>query len=144
MITVMKTFVRNYGLYLALAISLAGMLGSLYFSEFVGYIPCVLCWYQRIVMYPLVAVLVVGILRRDMNVWAYALPLSLIGTGIAFYHNLLQWHIIPEKLSPCTLGISCVTKDIIALNFVTLPLLSLGAFVIISMLMFTYRASNKN
>ncbi len=94
-------------------------------------------------MYPLVAVLMVGILRRDRNVWVYALPLSIIGTGIALYHNLLQWHIIPEKLSPCTLGISCVTKDIVALNFITLPLLSLAAFVTISALMFVYRASTK-
>ncbi len=139
----MKTFVRNYGLYLALALALAGMLGSLYFSEFVGYIPCILCWYQRIVMYPLVAILMVGILRRDQNVWVYAMPLSLIGVGIALYHNLLQWHVIPENLSPCTLGISCVTKDVIAFNFVTLPLLSLAAFITISTLMFVYRASIK-
>jgi disulfide bond formation protein DsbB len=117
------------------------MLGSLYFSEFAHLAPCILCWYQRICLYPLVLILGIGILRKDRLMWVYALPLSLIGTALALYHNLLQWGIISEKLAPCTFGVSCATKQVVALNFVTIPLLSLAAFVLISALMVIYRAA---
>lgn len=119
------------------------MLGSLYFSEFAGYTPCILCWYQRIAMYPLVLIIGAGLLLKDKKMAFYALPLSIVGLVIAFYHNLLQWGVISEKLAPCTLGVSCVTKTVIAFNFVTIPLLSLTAFVLITGLMLGYHVANK-
>jgi disulfide bond formation protein DsbB len=140
----MKSWISEHSGYLAWAVALVSMLGSLYFSEIKNYAPCILCWYQRIAMYPLVAIIGVGILRRDRSMWTYALPLSIIGAGIALYHNLLQWKIIPEQLAPCTQGISCVTRNVIALNFVTIPLLSLAAFSLITVLMFIRRADTRN
>src|SRR3954465_8462725 len=74
--------------------------GSLYFSEAMHFTPCVLCWYQRIAMYPLVVILTVGILLRESRLRLYVLPLSLIGLGIAIYHNLFYYGVIPE--GPCT------------------------------------------
>ena len=96
-------------LQFALMISLTSTLGSLYFSEILKLPPCLLCWYQRIFMYPLVVIFAVGIWKKDKNIPYFALPLSIIGTIIAAYHNLLYYKIIPESLAPCTLGISCTT-----------------------------------
>lgn len=139
-----KSWLTKNSIYIAWVIALASTLGSLYFSEILGYAPCLLCWYQRIFMYPLVLILAVGLLIRDRRVSLYALPVSLIGLGIAFYHNLLQWQIIPENLAPCTLGVSCVNNLVLALNFITIPLLSLVAFILISVLMFIHRSESSH
>jgi disulfide bond formation protein DsbB len=108
----MKLFIQKHSLYIAWAISLAAMLGSLYFSNIRGFPPCVLCWYQRICLYPLVAILGVGILKRDKNVFFYAMPLAVIGALISVYHNLLYYKLIPGSLAQCANGTSCTTKFI--------------------------------
>jgi disulfide bond formation protein DsbB len=141
----METIKKNL-LYAAWALSLIGMLGSLYFSEVLKLPPCVLCWYQRICMYPLVVILGVGILRRDRGVALYALPLSLVGFGIAIYHNLLYFNILPEALAPCTAGVSCTTKQIELLgsSLLTIPFLSLVGFLLINILLVAYQLTIKN
>lgn len=116
-------------LYLVWLQALVAMLGSLFFSEILHFPPCVLCWYQRIAMYPLVLLLPVGILTKDKKVGQYALPLALIGLGVAIYHCLLYYQLIPESLAPCIQGISCTTKYIEWFGFVTIPLLSLVSFL---------------
>jgi len=133
----------NYLPYVALIIALVATLGSLSFSELLHLPPCVLCWYQRILMYPLVVILVVSILRRDRASAAYVLPLSLLGVVVAMYHNLLYYHILPESISPCQVGISCTTRQIEWLGFITIPLLSLIAFSAITICMFAYYSSLK-
>ncbi len=133
-----ESWLSENSAYFAWAIALVSLVGSLYFSEIKGYTPCLLCWYQRITMYPLVAIIGVGILRRDRAMAAYVLPLSIIGATIALYHNLLQWHIISETFAPCVNGVSCVTNQVVALNFITIPLLSLAAFSAITILMIIY------
>ena len=123
------------GLYLksfALLIALACLLGSLYFSEIAGFPPCVLCWWQRICIYPIVPILIVGILRKDRSTPYYILPLSIIGLGIAFFHNLLYWKIIPEVAAPCTVGVSCTTRYIEWFGIITIPLLSFLALLAIT------------
>ena len=101
---------KIYLLHISWLQALAAMLGSLYFSDILHYPPCILCWYQRIAMYPLVLLIPIGILKKDKNLPYYVLPLSIIGTIIAFYHNLLYFNIIPQSLAPCVAGISCTTK----------------------------------
>ena len=128
----------DYLPHTAWAQAFAGMAGSLYFSEVMNLPPCVLCWYQRIALYPLVAVLAVGILRKDKAVALYALPLSLAGLAVAIYHNLLYWKILPESIAPCTLGISCTTKFFEWFGFITIPLLSLAAFSVITIILITH------
>ncbi len=135
----MKKFILQYGLYLAWLQALVATIGSLYFSEVRHFAPCVLCWYQRILMYPLVILLTVGILKKDKNVVDYVLPLSLLGTAIAIYHNLLYNKILPESVAPCSIGASCLTKYIEWFGFITIPFLSLVAFVIIDILVIQYR-----
>ena len=127
----MDKFVRNNILYIAWITAVASMAGSLYFGEVLGIIPCVLCWYQRIAMYPLVLIIGVGIVKKDRNFLNYALPLSAIGGAIAFYQNLLYYEVIQERLIPCTFGISCITRYIHLLGFIDIPLLSLASFIVI-------------
>ena len=112
-------------------VSLLATLGSLFFSEVMNLPPCVLCWYQRVLMYPLVVVSTVGLLWRDQGAARYAWPLAAGGLAIAVYHNLLYYHVIPESITPCAEGISCTTRQIEWLGFITIPLLSLTAFAII-------------
>ncbi|MDP3999924.1 MAG: disulfide oxidoreductase [bacterium] len=117
--------------YVAWTQALLATSGSLYFSEAAGYLPCLLCWYQRIAMYPLVIILAVGILRRDNKVYQYVLPLAIIGALIALYHVLLYYGVFAESEQTCRAGVSCTTEYIEYLGFITIPLLSLGAFLVI-------------
>lgn len=130
-------------LYIAWVQSITAMFGSLYFSEVMKLTPCVLCWYQRILMYPLVAIIAVGILRKDKGLHQYVLPLSIAGFLIAAYHNLLYYGIIPESIQPCKLGISCTTRQIEWFGFITIPLMSLTAFAIITTCMLIYRKAQR-
>lgn len=137
-----KSWLSEYSPYLAWAITLVSLVGSLYFSEVLGIVPCVLCWYQRIAMYPLVVIIGVGIMNRDKNVSTYALPLSIAGAIVALYQNLLVWNVISERLAPCVAGVSCVTQQFVVLNFITIPLLSLVSFVLITLLMLIHRSND--
>jgi len=119
-------------LFAVWVLSLIATLGSLFFSEVMRLPPCVLCWYQRIAMYPLVAVSSVGLLRRDPGAIRYAWPLAAAGLLVAIYHNLLYYHLIPESITPCTTGVSCTSRQIEWLGFITIPLLSLAAFTLIA------------
>lgn len=128
--------ISYYFPYLALLQAFVSTFFSLYSSEIMHLVPCVLCWYQRIFMYPLVVIIAVGILTKDKKLPLYVLPLSIIGAGIALYHYLLQRGIIPDELGPCVLGVSCTTKYIEWFGFITIPFLSLLSFGIISILMY--------
>ncbi len=115
--------------YLAWVIALVATVGSLFFSEVMELPPCLLCWYQRIAMYPLVLLIGSGIIMRDSRMKYYALPLCLGGLVISIHHNLLYYGIVPESITPCTVGISCTSRQIEWLGFITIPLMALVAFV---------------
>ena len=119
------------------------MLGSLFFSEVMGYAPCILCWYQRICMYPLVLILPAGLLPFDRNIVRAALPLPVVGTLVAGFHMLLAGGYIPEAMKPCTQGVPCSEVHINWFGFVTIPLLSALAFLLITaLLIIAYRRSS--
>jgi len=130
-------------LYLAWIIALIATVGSLFFSEVMQLPPCVLCWYQRIAMYPLVLIIGVGIVTRDSRMKNYALPLCLIGLAISIYHNLLYYGLIPESITPCTEGISCTSRQIEWLGFITIPLLALAAFISLALCLLLYKSKEK-
>lgn len=134
---------KEYLLYSAWVVALVATAGSLFFSEVMNLPPCVLCWYQRIAMYPLVLIVGVGIVARDARMKIYALPLCLTGLAIAIYHNLLYYGIVPESISPCTQGISCTSRQIEWLGFVTIPLLALTAFAGIALCLLFYKPKEK-
>lgn len=125
--------------YLAWAQALIATAGSLFFSEVLGFLPCILCWYQRILMYPLVLIIGVGILLRDQRARYYILPLSILGWIVGLYHNLLYYGAIPEEFHICTSGIPCETRWIEWLGFVGIPTLSFTAFTAITLAMLWYQ-----
>ncbi len=128
---------KPYALYIAFLQAWAAMLGSLYFSEIKQLPPCQLCWYQRILMYPMSVLFAVAILRRDRNVAYYALPLSVLGILISFYQYLLQMTPLKEAtpISCSNLG-QCSAIDLIFFGFITIPFLSFLAFSTITIMMF--------
>lgn len=129
--------------YLAWMVALIAMTGSLFFSEVMQLPPCVLCWYQRIAMYPLVLIIAVGILLRDRRMKLYALPSAIIGLAVSIYHNLLYYGIIPEAITPCEQGISCTSRQIEWLGFITIPLMALTAFSIITISLLFYKTQDQ-
>lgn len=125
--------------HVALLAAIIATCGSLFFSEVLGWIPCELCWFQRILMYPLTVILTVGILRDDRGVYIYGLPLSLTGMAVSLYHYLEVLKVIPP--SPCSGGVPCSIDYINftgALSFVKIPFLALVAFTIISVMLGNY------
>ena len=109
---------------------------SLFFSSVLEYEPCVLCWYQRICLFPMVFILAAGLFPTfDKSVIKYALPLSIAGGLTAFYHTLLYAGIIPESIQPCSKGVSCTEKYFELFGFVSIPMLSFVAFSAIVVLL---------
>ncbi|MEZ5346932.1 MAG: disulfide oxidoreductase [Pyrinomonadaceae bacterium] len=125
--------------YLAWIIALVATVGSLFFSEIMELPPCVLCWYQRIAMYPLVFVIGTGIILRDPRLKFYALPMCLAGLLISAYHNMLYYGLISESITPCTQGISCTSRQIEWFGFITIPLMALVAFLSTAVCLIIYK-----
>ena len=111
-------------LFAAWLITAVATAGSLFFSYVMGFVPCVLCWYQRIFLFPLVVVLARGLFPLDRAVVKYALPLAASGWLVAGYHNLVYAGIVPESLQPCTQGVSCTEEYIELFGFLSIPMLS--------------------
>ncbi|GAB2699546.1 disulfide oxidoreductase [Paenibacillus thermoaerophilus] len=132
-----KTIEEN-ALYWAFLVALVATMGSLYFSEVRHYIPCSLCWYQRIFMYPLTILFGVAAVRKDRGVIYYGFPLAAIGGSISLYHVLLQkldW--MKSNMPACGL-IPCDTDYINWFGFVTIPVLALTAFILILIILAVY------
>ncbi len=130
---------RGGNLYLAWIVALTATLGSLYFSEVRHFVPCTLCWYQRILMYPLAIVLGIASYRQDGAVRGYVLPLSVLGMGFATYHVLEQNIAGFGAPALCRAGVPCNLHYIHWLGFITIPVLSLTAFTLITVLLSTMR-----
>lgn len=126
-------------LYLSWLISLVATLGSLYFSEIKFFLPCDLCWYQRIAMYPLVVILGIAAYYNDVKITKYVLPITIIGSLIALYHYMLEKIPGLASVKPCSKGIPCDVAWINWFGFITIPFLSLLAFVSITILLFLCR-----
>src|SRR3954470_2574307 len=120
---------------LAWIVATVTTLGSLYYSEHAGFVPCELCWYQRIVMYPLVVVLGVAALRRDRAVWMTALVFVVIGTPLSLYHWLVERVPAFEESSSCSASTPCSAPWFEKFGFVTLAWMAMGAFLLIGVLM---------
>ncbi len=126
-------------IFICWLIAMIATLGSLFFSEIMGLIPCELCWYQRIFIYPLAIILLIGLHPLDTGVVRYALPLAIIGLLFTVYHTLLFYGLIPENLQPCREGVSCTDDSMVLMGFLPIPLLSLAAFMVIIPLLLKVR-----
>lgn len=127
-------------LYPAWIIAIVATVGSLYFSEVRLFVPCALCWYQRILMYPLTLILGVATYRQDGRAFAYSLPLSVLGMLVALYHVLHQK--IPGfgSAAVCRGGVACDMQYINWLGFISIPVLALTAFTLITVLLLVSRS----
>jgi disulfide bond formation protein DsbB len=123
-------------------IACVSALGSLFFSEVMGFAPCVLCWYQRIAIFPLVLMLPLGLFPFDPKVAKFALPLTVAGLLTAVYHNLLYAGLIPRGLQPCAQGVPCTEKYIELFGFLSIPLLSLLALAAMTALLIIVKRRN--
>lgn len=126
---------QQYGLFISWVIALVATLGSLYFSEIRGFIPCTLCWYQRICMYPLVLITGIGSFQNDYSVKKIALPISLIGLCISTWHYLEQKVPSFAEIKPCTQGVPCSSEYINVFGFITIPFLAGLAFLLVSLIL---------
>lgn len=129
-------FIENYALYFAWVVALVATLGSLYFSNIRGFVPCELCWIQRIFMYPLTILLGIAAFTNDVRMRLYVLPLTILGGSISLYHYLVQKVPGFANIKPCVQGVPCNVQYINWFGFVTIPFLALTAFTLITILLF--------
>lgn len=130
----MGTSTSSYNVYYyaaALVVAITATLGSLFYSEVMNFVPCSMCWYQRIFMYPLTIILGIAVYYNEVNTKKYILAISIIGWLIAFYQVLLQKIPAMKALEPCKQGIPCSVDYVNYLGFITIPMLSLTAFTLI-------------
>ncbi len=121
---------RNWPLVFAATVAIVATGGSLFFSEISRFLPCTLCWHQRVCMYSSALLLTLAVLRGDRWMASYTLPLALGGGAVALYHVLEERGVV-QTLSVCSEGVSCTVRWINWLGFITIPLLSLSAFVLL-------------
>ena len=122
------TQVRASGLWIICMITTGAMVGSLYFSEKVGFAPCKLCWYQRIGIFSIAIISFVAALRNDKNIARYTIVLAPIGLLVSTYHYLLEWFPTLET-NVCSLDVPCTAVWFRELGFVTLCFMAGCAFI---------------
>jgi len=126
-------------IFIGWLVATVSTLAALFLGEVMGYTPCVLCWYQRICMFPLVLILGAGLFPFDRKVVRYALPLALAGWLLAAFHWAVASGLVPESATPCSQGVPCSVEQISWFGFLTLPMLSVFAFsLIIASLVLTH------
>ncbi|PMC40725.1 disulfide bond formation protein B [Bacillus sp. UMB0899] len=133
----------NKSLFFSWIVSLVATLVSLMFSEIFHFVPCTLCWYQRILMYPLTIILGIAFYYGDRTVYKYGIPLAVIGMVISLYHYSLQKLPFMQKLEICTSGIPCSGEYINLLGFITIPLLAFISFTLIAINLIMMRRNNR-
>ena len=134
-------YVAGNELLFGAIVSAAAAAGSLYLSEAAHLIPCTLCWYQRIAMYPLAVVLAIAAVRRDRSVHLYAVVLASIGAVIAVYHYVIQWFPNLEGTS-CTTAIPCTAYWFRVFGFISIPYMALSAFLFVLVMMAVLRSND--
>jgi disulfide bond formation protein DsbB len=140
--TNLAPFLQRHGAKLAFLVALTATLGSLYYSEIRHFTPCTLCWYQRILMYPLVIITLVGIVERDEFLPNYVLPFSLIGIVVSSYHYLIEWGVVSNPTG-CQVTIPCNFRWVNYFGFISIPLMALTAFVLITIIMLATKRAYK-
>ncbi len=113
------------------AVALSATLGSLYYSEIKGYIPCTLCWVQRIFMYPIVLIGLVALIQKNGKIAWTTAAFSFIGGCISLYHYGIQKLAFLQESAPSCGAVSCTGQYVNYFGFVTIPLMALVAFAII-------------
>jgi disulfide bond formation protein DsbB len=126
-----RAWLEGYELWLAFVVSAIATGGSLFFSEIAHFVPCELCWFQRICMYPLSITTLLAALANDRRVARYLLPLPLVGAGVSVYHLLVENGVVQEAKT-CLISApgGCATKWINEFGYMTIPTLALTGFAL--------------
>lgn len=133
--------IGRVAIWLAWIVAAVTMAGSLYYSKVKGYMPCELCWYQRICLFPMAVILLIAAIRRDAKIRIYVVPVLAISAVISIYHSWIQW--FPRKTSFCTADAPCsLTYDVNRIGFVVLPFMALSAAVFIITLLLSAQSSS--
>ena len=132
---------RGYELAFGAIAAGTAAIGSLYLSEVAHLIPCTLCWYQRIAMYPLAVILAIAAFRRDTGVRIYANVIAVVGAAIAAYHYLIQWFPDLEGTS-CTTAVPCTGVWFRVFGFVSIPYMALSTFLLVLVFMMVLRKNS--
>jgi disulfide bond formation protein DsbB len=129
---IVRATLWGYELWAAFLVSAIATGGSLFFSEIAGFIPCELCWYQRICMYPLSIITLAAAIRSDFSVARYLLPLPIVGAGISVYHLLVENGVVGQSTA-CLVSApgGCATKWVNEFGYITIPTLALAAFALL-------------
>lgn len=127
-------------IFFSFLIAIASVAASLFYSGVAGFEPCLLCWWQRIFLYPQAIILFIAFVQRDERVRTYCLTLSGIGALISTYHSYLQFG--GEALAPCSAtGVACEHVYFMEYGYVTIPTMALTAFILI-ILFLLFRKKN--
>lgn len=143
---IIKRITTDYLAYAIWLLSLSAVFGSLYFSEIAKLEPCTLCWYLRILLYPIFFISSVAILRKEQKLLPYyVLPLSIFGSLLSFYHSLLQWGVIKETVTLCstTSNVTCDQSSFTFFGFITIPFLGFICSLMITILALWIAYKNK-
>ena len=123
---------KNFILF-AFIVALISTLGSLYYSDVLGYVPCVLCWWQRIFMYSQVLLFGTALVKGDRNVARYGLVFSLVGGFLAGVHSYLQGAVLENGFCEAVgYSVSCTQNFGVSYGYITIPFMALTAFVLIA------------
>ncbi len=128
-------------LFIAWIVATTGTLISLFFSEIVQLPVCVLCWYQRLALYPLVIMLPLALFPFDVSIIRYASPLVIFGWFVALFHVFVVAGFIPEAAQPCVQGIPCSETHFSLFGFINIPVMSLFTFSLLGLLLFLAKKS---
>lgn len=125
-------FIYQYALILSFAISLIALAGSILFSSVIGFAPCELCWIQRIFIFPQAIIFAIALVKRDKNIFSYTLPLSIVGGLVALYQTYTLFG--GSGFTACTaVNAACSKIFFMEFGFITIPTMSLTAFVLLTL-----------
>lgn len=139
-------FLQTYAKKLAFTAVTVSTIGSLYYSEIMGYTPCPLCWYQRIFMYPLVIIFGLDLFKGWKSSWRYAVPLSFIGGAIALYHTGLHQvvRLGGEAVSCGSDNVPCAAMNALSYGYITIPVMALTGFLAVILVYYVKESWREN
>jgi disulfide bond formation protein DsbB len=126
-------FISRNAIPLAFFVALVAVSGSLYYSVIAGFIPCELCWAQRIFIYPQIVILGLAWFKKDKHIIDYSLALISIGALISLYHNYIYYTVQPSNV--CSIANPCTQQYILGFNYISIPLASLTALILMGLLL---------
>lgn len=127
-------YIKKHGLTISFLIALLSMVGSLIYSNIIGYPPCDLCWFQRVFMYPQVFLFGYALARKDNGILKYGFMLSFVGLLVALFHNYIYY--VGQSPFPCSAAASCTARYVFEFGFMTIPLMALSSWLVLIAIFF--------